>query len=91
MSCTEAHMVERWRSESEGSHKARLVTVCHGKTRLSLMASASKANGSDIPYELPWYALIMPDTTEDLFMKGSRSIARVCSTTSWETATPSRD
>jgi hypothetical protein len=23
------------------------------------MASASKANGSDLPYELPWYVLVM--------------------------------
>ena len=95
MSCTDAHMVARWKSESadarERSHKARLVTVRHGRQDASLMASASKANGSDIPYELPWYAFIMPEATEDLFMKGSRSIARVYSTTSWETATPFRD
>ena len=29
----------------------------------SLMASASKANGSDLPYELPWYVLIILQVT----------------------------
>ncbi len=30
------------------------------------MAAASKANGSDIPYELPWYVLIILEKTEEL-------------------------
>jgi replication factor C subunit 2/4 len=30
------------------------------------MAAASKANGSDIPYELPWYVPIMLDAIEKL-------------------------
>ncbi len=30
------------------------------------MAAASKPNGSDIPYELPWYVLIILEKTEEL-------------------------
>ena len=53
---------------------------CHNSDA-SLMASASKANGSDLPYELPWYVPTTPQVAEDLSRKGSRSTARIYSMT----------